>query len=93
MASYDDGHYADPKTVQKILDVLDKIIKTNEDKKALLQTDYEKNTKDYREIIDNSEDLIESLTASRQVDFFNFQMNHKKIKIIMLMFCILIKLF
>merc|ERR1712032_836039 len=64
MTSLDDGHYADPKSVQKILDVLDKIIKRNEEKKNNLQTNFVKITKEYREMIENSLDLLENLKES-----------------------------
>merc|ERR1712032_1371362 len=64
MTSLDDGHYADPKSVQKILDVLDKIIKRNEEKKNNFQSDFVKNTKEYREMIENSLDLLENLKES-----------------------------
>ena len=77
MTSYDDGHYADPESIQKILDVLDKIIKKNEEKKGNLQTDYENNTKDYREIIDNSLELLESLKETAIKEEFNVSNNHK----------------
>ena len=77
MTSYDDAHYADPKSVQKILDVLDKIISRNEEKKNNLQADYEKNTKDYREIIENSLTLLESLKETAIKSEFNVSNNHK----------------
>ena len=77
MVSYDDAHYADPKTVQKILDVLDRIIKKNEEKKDNLQIDYAANTKDYRDIIDNSMELLEKLKENAIKAEFNQSENHK----------------
>lgn len=79
MASNDDGHYSDPKAVQRILDVLDKIIKKNEDKKKEIQGDYEEQTKDYREIITNSANLVENLKETAIKDEFNVSLNHKTI--------------
>merc|ERR1712032_1605352 len=77
MTSLDDGHYADPKSVQKILDVLDKIIKRNEEKKNNLQSDFVKNTKEYREMIENSLDLLENMKESAIKAEFNVSNNHK----------------
>jgi len=79
MASNDDGHYSDPKTVQKILDVLDKIIKQNEEKKNNLQVQYLENTKEFRAIIDNSENLIQNLNESAIKDQFNVSNNNKTV--------------
>lgn len=77
LASNDDGHYADPKMVQKILDVLDKIIKRNEDKRNNLKNDFEKNSKSQREIISNSEELLNNLKDNAIKNQYQLSMNNK----------------
>jgi len=61
LASSDDGHYADPAAVQKILDVLDRILKSNEDRKAELQTEFENNVSSHSALISASEELLQNL--------------------------------
>jgi hypothetical protein len=63
-SSDDDGHYADPAKIQKILDVLDRIVKSNEERKDNLQNDFLSQTNSHNKIISVSEDLLENLKAS-----------------------------
>lgn len=77
LASSDDGHYADPAAVQKILDVLDRILKSNEDRRAELQTEFESNISSHSELISASEELLQSLKDSAMKNQHQLETNNR----------------
>lgn len=78
MAANDDGRYSDPALVNKIMNTLDKIIKSNVEKKTTLKTNYENNVKNQREIIENCNNLIQTLTNSMIRDTSNVEINNRQ---------------
>jgi TolA-binding protein len=79
LTSNDNGRYSDPKAVQKILETLDKIISRNQDRKLEVAKELEEETKDYREIMENSEKLLDTLKEENIKSTFDMTINNKLI--------------
>jgi len=64
MLSTDDGNFANQGKVKKILEVLDRLIKKNKQRKTEVIEEFQTMIKTQREIIENSRKSIEQTTAS-----------------------------
>lgn len=78
MTTEGDAHYSDPKIVRKILDVLDKIILANNNKKHTLQKNFDENSHELKELIENSHNMVLNLEQETQRAHFNIEFANRQ---------------
>lgn len=79
LATNDDGNFADQEKVNRVIEVLGKIIHRNEERLRNLKVEFEETKNSQMEIVNNSQQLIEQLREEAAKTNFDIEVNNRQI--------------